>query len=90
MAAKHKVTLAELRELASKAFPDVSRGGNYDVKLASDCWRCEAVTSTCDVRGYGHSRMAARRQLRDLLERLIAGSGTDEYDRGYRDGKDGG
>jgi hypothetical protein len=73
--AKHKVTLAELRELAREALGDGAtvRETQYDGHLA-----IARIPALVEVTAVSASSMAARRQLRDLLERIIAGQNAGE------------
>jgi hypothetical protein len=80
-----RVTLTELRKLAREAGLTLAKEEQgYRMR-----WHYAAYSELMTIETRNGSKMAARRQLRDLLERIIAGSSSDEYDRGYRDGKDG-
>ena len=65
-----RVTLAQLRKLAREALGDGASVADID---EPDGWSCSAATESAEVRGSGSTKRAARRQLRDLLERLVRG-----------------
>lgn len=72
------VTIATLRRLAREAL-----GADADVADIDepDYWSCSAATALTDVRGSGSTKQSARRQLRDLLQRLCR-----DVARGYQVG----
>lgn len=71
MPANHKVTLAELRELADSAGLDLAiemREATHGMR-----WVCCAYREGLKIETRDGSRMAARRQLRDLLQLVVMG-----------------